>query len=307
MGKRRAAPKQTVESELMEGHKNASGDLRKRAAPKDKAVRPSKRKREEIVLDDEHTEVQGSSVAEDAIPIPPVHTGRPVINFLNSDNESIQPLQSICGSIHSHLSTCIIEKIWQGEYVDFAILINKNNNEVKNQLNLTLSHDGNICVVPQKEKLKFLTFELWSDAFLIFMFVYIEKHPEKAGELILYLNMIRKMNARYGWAAAKTYDENFRYRLAKNPTRSWSVIDGELFMFNCLPPSSNQNHAKPNNNVNAQKGRNVCYAYNRGNCSANNCKYDHRCSKCGHQNHPSVKCKVPFRGSQGGGSQGGPK
>lgn len=55
-----------------------------------------------------------------------------------------------------------------------------------------------------------MSIQQWTDAFLIFMGIFIEKYPEQAPHLLKYCYFIREMNKMLGDKAWRIYDENFR-------------------------------------------------------------------------------------------------
>ncbi len=236
--------------------------------------------------------------------IPTVPTGKNVFDA-HSVHNLADPVQSVCGPLDENISQRTIEKIYNGEYIDLSNIFSQSC-EFQN-LNLSLAADGRVSVARPEEKEKSLNFEQWNNAFLAFMYVYISRHPEKSRDLLLYMNTIRKMNLNYGWASAKSYDANFRLRLARNPSRSWAVIDGELFFF-CMSSKSNQNNVqinKTNRSKPGQFARNndgkVCFAYNRATCFRKNCNFEHKCSNC-YQQHKVVDCPRKNSNSNSGGN-----
>ena len=217
-----------------------------------------------------------------------------------SDNLS-RPLNTICGGPDSHLPKSIVEKITSGSYVEFyRLLPSETTHSPENSLNLVLTKNGQISLAPRKEPAKVISFEEWCDAFITYMYVYLKVHNNKAAELLIYFNTIRKMFRKYRWKAARDYDEEFRRRMAKNPLRSWATIDGELFMF-CMPSPLDPVPRIPISSQVTQNKKGVCFAYNnREQCKKKLCRFEHKCAICSRQ-HPSSKCT--FRGNQAGGER----
>lgn len=153
-------------------------------------------------------------------------------------------------------------------------------------------HNGEL-VTKEKVSTKINTIEKWTDAFIIFMSIYISAHPHKASELLKYMSTVRLGASRYPGLGFKTYDEQYRLRKSLDPASSWAVVDNELWLFYMvssqpLTPSTSQS------NTNYNK----CYDFNfQGACIRNPCQYQHICLRCG-GSHSMQSCgitKMPFR------------
>ena len=60
--------------------------------------------------------------------------------------------------------------------------------------------------------------------------VLIENHPSKAIELLRYIYIIRNIAEERPSSTWLLYDQQFRLRVSRNPTKSWASIDGELWL-----------------------------------------------------------------------------
>lgn len=67
----------------------------------------------------------------------------------------------------------------------------------------------------------------WTDAFLIYMAIYIEKYLEQAPRLLKYCFFIREMHKMFGNKSWRVYDENFRV-LRKSSDLQWQKPVEEL-------------------------------------------------------------------------------
>ena len=89
--------------------------------------------------------------------------------------------------------------------------------------NITLSEQGLLEVVPKSNR-QITNIREWTDAFLVYIAIYIKKHPSKAGELLQYMATIREAEGRNSYSLAwKSYDQNFSFRQAVSPM-SWAKI-----------------------------------------------------------------------------------
>ncbi|XP_048242469.1 uncharacterized protein LOC125374841 [Haliotis rufescens] len=140
------------------------------------------------------------------------------------------------------------------------------------------------------------TIEEWTDAFLIFVSIYLEKFGGKAQHMLKYMNIVRMAATRmkvYGW---RSYDQQFRLRHAHNPHEPWSVINNELWLMFATPSSSvsinpyyrqgqgQGQDVKPNMRTKRQL---PCYDFNLTKCSRSVCRYAHVCTSCSKPHLPA--------------------
>lgn len=187
-------------------------------------------------------------------------------------------------SLGSHVSPAIKSKICLGHYIDLGSLLEVDPNQDLDiqAKSLGLSSSGQLVVSPIRKPKRIYTIAKWTDAFLIFMTIYIDNHPGKTKELIKYLHDIRLGAERHsaGWLQ---YDQQFRLRIASNPSMSWGQIDYELWLIYMNPQAITSG-----NPVVASVKR--CYDFNYSSCSRPVCQYSHTCLTCsGH--HPCRSCQ----------------
>ena len=159
------------------------------------------------------------------------------------------------------------------------------------------------------------------------MSIYLEKFPGKIQEILKYFHGIRLAASREGHAGWANYDEQFRLKKERHPSSSWGVVDYELWvMYINASPGQPSQPFDSTNTMNAgcsdsafqqgearsqdseQEARGIgqvpsrtmgqpnpfksggcCFAFNKGSCSRNPCKFRHRCISCGGP-HPQVHC-----------------
>ncbi len=228
------------------------------------------------------------------------------------------PLMSVCAPIGTSVPKNLRQKIVNGEYVDFATLLEKSDpskqqEEKEHGMALSVSQGGKLVWKSNKPKGRITSINTWTSAFLIFSSIYLEVHPLRAQQLITYAHLIRTIAARfpgYGW---RSYDQQWRMRQQSQPQRSWSLIDGELWSvyvtssnvgpFNTWGSGFRQQYVtrgSKNTNTAASSGGSgsraagsgkVCFSFNRQqSCSRKNCMYIHKCSKCNAVGHGAAKC-----------------
>ena len=180
------------------------------------------------------------------------------------------------------------EKIWGLQYVNLALLLHQNfdvPNEPK--VNGLTVLNGNVVVNSENRNLKIKHIEninAWTDAFCNFSKIVIQRHPMLASDLFSYMALIRGAVSDASFERVYQYDQQFRLRVAQNPTRSWSQIDGNLW-FRFVAKGALGGQIIP-----SQSFQKFCYDYNfRKGCFRINCLYRHSCLKC-YGMHPSVLC-----------------
>jgi len=72
--------------------------------------------------------------------------------------------------------------------------------------------------------------EIWTHAFINYAKVMIDRHPLLAGDLLSYMSIIRRAVVDAPLFRVYQYDQQFRLRIAYNQTRTWSQIDGNLWL-----------------------------------------------------------------------------
>ena len=144
---------------------------------------------------------------------------------------------------------------------------------------LYISNTGKIESRQKECKDDISSIEKWTDAFIIFMDIYLPAHPHKIHELLQYFFIIRECASVHGGTFWKTYDQQFRSRQAITPT-SWSSINQDLWL-RCMPFRGEQE--------NLLRPQNICIDFNKGQCKWLNCRYAHICYNC-NKGHPLVSC-----------------
>ena len=145
------------------------------------------------------------------------------------------PLVSVCAPLGMSIPKVMKTKIINGEYVDFALLLEKNDpcikqhEELEQGMALAVSQGGQIVWKRNKPKQVITSIHSWTTAFLIFSSIFVEAHPTRAQELLRYAHLIRTIHARFGGWGWRSYDQQFRMRQESHPQNSWSIIDGELW------------------------------------------------------------------------------
>ena len=146
------------------------------------------------------------------------------------------------------ISQSLKEKIWNFEYIDLYLLLKQNSYTI-HTLQII---DGKLVVQSKSKKVKSIdSIKMWMEAFITYIQVVIDNHPNKAHELLKYLSVIR--DATVQWVQ---YDQQFRLRVSRNPTRYWSNTDAELWPRFIAKGSHGQNTGQ------SRLSKYPCYDYN---------------------------------------------
>lgn len=207
---------------------------------------------------------------------------------VNGPGSSIQgstagnEVASIYDSLGANVSESVKQKIVKGDFIDLGQLLS-NPIPMDGKQTLTISN-GQVVIEPKRASVKITNVQQWTDAFLIFSSIYSVVHPEIFLGLLKYIHTIRLGATRCAGIGWKFYDEQFRMRMAKNPSASWGVVDQELWLMYMIPSANPVQ--KPLTGGRFLK----CYDFNNyGVCVKQQCQYLHKCLNCSGP-HPSVMC-----------------
>lgn len=180
------------------------------------------------------------------------------------------------------LSTKVKTKIWNNEYIDFRTIINSREEP------LSVSISSGVINLHQNNKFKTpITMTQWTDAFLVFAAVFIEKFPAEAPHLLKYGHMVREIYHLHGDNAFRAYDEQFR-KLRESVNVPWQHPIQELRLkaataTRAYPPKIPQTQTQP------FRVR-YCFQYNKGErCHKTPCPFRHSCMQCKGY-HPKSRC-----------------
>ena len=238
-------------------------------------------------------------------------------------------IDNLSAPVGMYVPQSVKEKIWQGKFVDFENLLPQNRAivEAEEWIQACVSPANDSGIIPPAFPAQFLGASLhslpgvgpqenrqtkkrqitsigeWTDAMLIFMNIYILKHPNQVHQLLKYCTTVREAAARFGNRGALDYDKAFRMKRAMDPSRRWDALDNESYFFLLVPQALagrlNSNTAgrqgqdgQPfrRNAKSAPMPKGVCWAFNRGNCNKTNCVHPHKCATC-KKNHPQTDRK----------------
>ncbi|KAK3092498.1 hypothetical protein FSP39_003641 [Pinctada imbricata] len=197
----------------------------------------------------------------------------------------IQPnaLVSVTDALGAHVASSLKSSIFNNEFVHLHKLIpNKANEEPQQQLTLV---NGELVIKPKHKEVRINSLDSWTNAFLIYMSIYLSKFPEHAQSLLKYLHTVRTAAQRSTNLSWLDYDVQFRLKRSRNHTIQWDSVDAELWLLYVNPSSTSITNTTP-----AKAGK--CFDFNyKGLCSKPICNYQHLCMKCS-KSHPMMNCRV---------------
>ena len=119
------------------------------------------------------------------------------------------------------------EKIWNLEYSDLSLLLRQNFNCQSEKHNFLSLADGKLLIHLTNKPLKVKqidSIEILTDAFINYK-VMINRYPLSAGDLLLFMSIIKGAVVDAPFYRVYQYDQQFRLRIAYNQIRTWSQID----------------------------------------------------------------------------------
>ena len=208
---------------------------------------------------------------------PNLVNGEELLNLVPPSSVNTEPLLlPYSYELDIFVAQNIKEKIWNLGYIDLSTLL-KSNFNVPNDMQNCIGIDNGRLVVSQMNKIlkkkSIDNIDNWTDAFLNYSRILLEKHNFMALDLMSYMSIIRGALSDSSFDQVYLYDQQFRLRKALNPSRPWSQIDGNLWLrFIAKAPTQN---------VTTNNQQRKCYDFNfkRG-CFRLHCSYLHSCIKC---------------------------
>ena len=187
-------------------------------------------------------------------------------------------------------------KIWAKQFVELELLAAESTPQTLFMLDAQTSKP--VVEVRDQPTKKITSIEQWTDAFLLYIAIYLERHPADTPDILKYLQIIRTMSANAHSKLFLSYDRNFRKLRARN-SMPWCNIHQELFHHVTCDANKAQSQSRgfP---LNRQPFRQpfqrkqsfpagYCYAFcATGRCRNAACNYSHMCPTCSGPHAPST-------------------
>ena len=146
-------------------------------------------------------------------------------NFGIGDEMPPEKIKCSSDDLTAHVPHQLKVKIWSHKYFNIALLL-KGGGEGGGGL-LYISPEGKVEAKPRQSKEIIPNIERWSDAFLIFISIYVVRYPGKVQEILKYLSVIRDAASKFSLTCWRSYDEQFRMRQENHVTR-WDQINSDF-------------------------------------------------------------------------------
>ena len=217
-------------------------------------------------------------------------------NLVIGDEMPSERIKCSSDDLSAHVPHQLKVKIWSHKYFNIALLL-KGTAELNEMFSgglLYISPEGKVEAKPRQSKEIIPNIERWSDAFLIFISIYVVRYPGKVQEILKYMSVIRDAASKFSPTCWPTYDEQFRMRQENHVTR-WDHINSDLWL-SIMPTTAYKTPS--NQNFGHSYNSSTCRYFNKGACNFYQCIYRHACDLCGSTDHGMVNCHVgkPFRG-----------
>ncbi|XP_055997871.1 uncharacterized protein LOC130047269, partial [Ostrea edulis] len=222
-----------------------------------------------------------------------LHTGEPATLPHKSDSICLTDGISLAATIPHRLKA----KIWENQFIDLRLIMQRQEEPIS--LNIAA---GSITVQQSSSKNKVpLSIQQWTDAFLIFMAVYIEKHQDQPSHLLKYwvffTRELQQQQKTLGDKVWYIYDESFRQPKETNPDNLWQKPVEELRV-KAATSINFQTHLQPFRKNTGKMPVKFYFAFNNGvQCTHKPCPCAHSRQACFGQ-HPRTNCRVGNDGSQ---------
>ena len=199
---------------------------------------------------------------------------RPVVNVVDDSND--------LGFV---ISDSIKNKVANLQYVEIEYFSKPSSLEQEPEETCLTLKDGCFNLKKSPKPKQLYNINDWTDAFINFGKLLLESHPTRSLQILTYMSTIRGAARDHSFSAAMAYDKQFRMKLGKFPEKSFSLIDGQLWLL-CMTRS------RPTVPVQTDQRyqTNACFNYNyKDLCTRRPCPYVHICLKC-KQKHPIKRC-----------------
>ena len=213
-----------------------------------------------------------------------------------------------------HIEDTIREKIEKGKFVELDKLIQKrilqyNFKDQEHSRMQLINKDGMSYFVPTIDRESRIDgIKKWEQAFRVYTTIYCKANPNRAGEILQYIDTIHRAAAIFNWDNVAKYDYVFRQLMAAKPHRSWAKVYTQMWNLTLNEPIKKFNEngnssSSTNQRGGSRKKDTYCWKYNKNSCTyGRSCRFEHKCSYCGVMGHPVTSCHKKH-GKKGGGDK----
>ncbi|XP_048242023.1 uncharacterized protein LOC125374734 [Haliotis rufescens] len=177
-------------------------------------------------------------------PIAP-HNSQGIPMFQNVDMLNMPPpttTQSVDDNLGCNVPVNIKNKIWNGEYINFALLL-KPDRDLMDYMTTSavfISTDGQLELRPKSQGKRIENIFDWTTAFTTYMSIYVQRRMDMVQGLLTHMNTVRLAASRHTGLGWRTYDEQYRLRQARDQSLPWEKLNVELWMLFVQTPYHQQ-------------------------------------------------------------------
>lgn len=213
----------------------------------------------------------------------------------NGEPSSAQGYSFVSSSLSVGVPPKLKRKILKGEYINLADLLSPSDQSESPSLQLKEDKGKSFRIIASPKQKEVQNIDQWTDAFLIFSTILMEREPSQGIGLMRYMKSIRDMARKSQAGAWRDYDEKFR-REMNDHKLGWHQTHWNLYMeVLCLSSQNSKamkpafrGQQKPTKRSRFQPGQ--CYTFElHGKCAKQGCRFNHSCSSCG-ERHQSRLC-----------------
>lgn len=179
--------------------------------------------------------------------------------------------------VSANILLALRQKIAANQYINLALLLKGNVKltELCHSNILYINEKGQIESRAKQSKEKITSINQWTDAFIIFMSIYVRQQLDTIQDLLQYMSIIREAAGRSPSMAWLAYDQQFRLRQASN-LQPWGKLNPDLwlrimsasaYMTNHVPTTPAQIFNSAGSPPSRMQKSNTCLDFNNSFCT----------------------------------------
>ena len=224
------------------------------------------------------------------------------------DDEEADPLVSVLlftmvpGKTHKpllsmHVSAFIKKRIWAGQYVDLAYLLETQpvpDDDKAYEFSCSNSNTDKLSLTTAKPKAKVDSYNSWNKAFRVLTEIVALKWPDQCLLMVQYVAEISDNIGKFTFAANYNCDIKFRLKKQMKLTLKWNEIDNSLWMKYFSRSGRDSYHTSASSTSafkkNKKSDHKTCHDFNYSRCTRPVCRFPHKCNKCFRFGHNQCYC-----------------
>ena len=194
----------------------------------------------------------------------------------------------------------LMKNIESGKYIDMGDLLPEALSEAFDRSQRDTKDDN---TTTSRHKFPISTPLDWALAYSTYSAVVTHFHPAKSGQMITYSNIVLRLAREVKGRVWFRYDRAFRQAAAIHPNIRWDRREPDIWLAamseDIRPPSESAGATQttpateptPACRKRATDDE-LCYRFNRGECTSRSCRFGHKCLVCQSAAHPAKNCPI---------------